>query len=411
MTPTDPQWDQIGIEAGRVFTPTAPIDERSLFSGRVEQIRRVIDAVNQKGQHAIIFGERGVGKTSLANVLASFLTHPETTVLTPRVNCDGQDTFAKVWKKIFEQLELSQESEALGFTGTGRTEAYKAASLIEGKATPDAVRRVLTILSRNSIPIFIVDEFDRLNKEARHIFADCIKTLSDHAVGATVVAVGVADSVNQLIEEHQSVERALVQIPMPRMSEHEIHEIITKGLTRLGLEITDDAMRRISLLSQGLPHYTHLLGLNATRAAIDSKTKLIDGPQVDAAIMKSIEDTQQSVRSAWHQAIRSPRKDNLFSDVLLACALAETDELGFFAAQNVREPIQKITGKSYGIPSFAKHMNEFCEEKRGRILCRIGTRRKFRFRFSNPLMQPFVIMQGFAKGKIPAALGKQKGAV
>jgi ABC-type lipoprotein export system ATPase subunit len=46
-----------------------------LLAGRDKQIALVIDAVNQKGQHVIICGERGVGKTSLFNVLKSFLAH------------------------------------------------------------------------------------------------------------------------------------------------------------------------------------------------------------------------------------------------------------------------------------------------------------------------------------------------
>jgi hypothetical protein len=63
--------------------------------------------------------------------------------------------------------------------------------------------------------------------------------------------------------------------------------------------------------------------------------------------------------------------------------------------------MQMITGKPYEIPSFAQHLNEFSDPKRGNILKKIGASRRFRYRFSNPLMQPFVVMTGFADGKIP----------
>ena len=195
------------------------------------------------------------------------------------------------------------------------------------------------------MPVIIIDEFDRLKTAPRRAFADTIKNLSDHAVSATLVLVGVADSVDQLIHEHQSVERALVQVRMPRMSQGEIEQIIQTGLSRLGMSIHGEALERICTLSQGLPHYTHLVSLHATRVALDAHNMTISDSAVDSAIERALKNAQQSVRSAWHEAIRSSRKDNLFADVLLSCAVAETNELGFFAAQDVREPMRRITGK------------------------------------------------------------------
>ena len=98
--------------------------------------------------------------------------------------------------------------------------------------------------------------------------------------------------------------------------------------------------------------------------------------------------------TGWHL------KENLFADVLLACALAETNELGFFPAQAVRAPMCKITGKDYDIPSFAQHLNEFSDTKRGPVLQKQGETRRYVYRFVNPLMQPYVIMQGVVNGRV-----------
>jgi Cdc6-like AAA superfamily ATPase len=390
---------RLSLQAGQFFSPTAPIDERSLFAGRNEQVRKLVDAINQKGQHAILFGERGVGKTSLANVLASFLSGGSA-LFSPRVNCDTLDTYSSIWRKVFAEIDLVHEVRATGFSQGTQTKCIDLLGA-DSDVSPDDVRRGLTILARNSLPIVILDEFDRLNQPVKRAFADTIKTLSDHAVGATVVLVGVADSVDQLIEEHQSVERALVQVRMPRMSEGEIKEIIRRGLENLGMTIAEEALDRISLFSQGLPHYAHLLGLHSVRTALDDNLRLdIDLSAVDAAIVKALQDAQHSVRSAWHKATLSTRKDNLFSDVLLSCALAPQDSLGYFAAQDVRQPLRQITGKQYDIPSFAQHLNEFSESKRGPILQKSGARKRYRFRFINPLVQPFVIMQGFSNRKL-----------
>jgi energy-coupling factor transporter ATP-binding protein EcfA2 len=398
------QFKDRAVQAGSVFTPTSPIDARQLFAGRDEQVRIIVDVINQKGQHAMLYGERGVGKTSLANILRFFLTSPSRTVLAPRINCDATDTFDRVWRKVFDEIELTLPESSVGFGAKQKNVKTRYSQMLgERPVTPDGVRRALTMLAQQSLPVFIVDEFDRLPTDARRAMADTIKMLSDHAVGATIILVGVADSVEQLLEEHRSVERALVQIRMPRMSTKEIRSILTTGTNELDMTIASMAASRIAKLSQGLPHYAHLLGLYACRAALDQERLEIAAPDVREAVNRAINGAQQSVRTAYDFAVRSPRKDNLFSDVLLACAMAETNELGFFAAQDVRGPMRDITGKRYEIPSFARHLNEFCDDKRGPILTKDGTRRRFRYRFINPLLQPFVIMRGLDNERIEAS--------
>ena len=54
----------------------------------------------------------------------------------------------------------------------------------------------------------------------------------------------------------------------------------------------------------------------------------------------------------------SPRKDNLYAKVLLACALAPVDEMGYFGASDVREPLSEMMGKQYEIASFVRHLSD-----------------------------------------------------
>ena len=77
------------------------------------------------------------------------------------------------------------------------------------------------------------------------------KRVRDQAVPATITLVGVADNVSELVAEHGSIERALVQIHMPRMSRVELAEIVTKGMDATELAIDSEAVDRITALSQG----------------------------------------------------------------------------------------------------------------------------------------------------------------
>ena len=133
--------------------------------------------------------------------------------------------------------------------------------------------------------------------------------------------------------------------------------------------------------------------------AADNGRFEITPPDLTQAVIDAVANQQQSIVNAYEKATHSPR-ENLYKTVLLACALAKTNELGYFSAVDVREPIRNITHKDYGIPAFSQHLNDFCEGSRGPILQKIGVRRRFRFRFINPLIEQFVVLKGISDGMI-----------
>jgi Cdc6-like AAA superfamily ATPase len=379
-------WTALWNEAAQVFSPGAPIDESELFAGRVDQLRDLINAVNQRGQHAIIFGERGVGKTSLANIFANYMHRPVSRVTVARINCDGATTYQNLWRRAFAELEMNVD--------------------VNRNTGPDDVRRVLRGIPKNTVTIIVFDEFDRMPKgRATTLLADTIKGLSDNSVTTTIVIVGVADSVGELLREHASIGRPLVEIPMPRMSAEEIEEVIEKRVARLGMSMSRPVVTSIVKYSQGLPHYAHLMGLYACQEAALHRTKNMTAAHLRISINNCISKARQSIRDAYYKATSSPRPDHLFREVLLACSLAETDDLGFFAAADVVQPMNAIMEEKrdvhYEIPSFANHLKQFCSDERGNILERRGITRKFRYRFSDPLMQPFITLQGVASGMLP----------
>src|SRR5262249_25473489 len=99
---------RLDFDAGRVFTPSAPIDQEAYFSGRREQRSQILEVIAQRGQHAVVYGERGLGKTSLMNMLAPWLESLGQTVIAPRINCDASDTFGSVWRKMFSEIQISR---------------------------------------------------------------------------------------------------------------------------------------------------------------------------------------------------------------------------------------------------------------------------------------------------------------
>lgn len=381
------------------FRPAAPIDRRGLFSGRQDEIAELYSVISQPGQHAVIYGERGVGKTSLAVVVAELLR--SSGILVARATCDSSDNFSTVWRKALSELSFSTTTEAVGF-GSAVSESNTPASRLlgSGDVTPHAVQRALGSIGEQQPIAVIFDEFDRLGAadgKERAIFADTIKTLSDRVAPATIVIVGVADDVGELIREHASVERALVQIRMPRMSRDELAEIAVKGVESARMRIAKSSVSRITALSQGLPHYTHLLTQLAAQAALNERRADIAVRDVEAAVGRAIDRAQQSVTDAYYRATAGDGDGR--RRVLLACALAQEDDFGFFSASDLDEPLTRLRGQG-SEQSLGDDLLELAKTET--VLQRRKEAGSERYRFVNPLLQPYVVMRGLSEGLVKA---------
>lgn len=394
---------QLTVPIDQAFRPSTPVNERECFSGRAGQLRALVEAVEQVGQHAIIFGERGVGKTSLANILTKHYVGRGVELIAPRINCDLTDSYSSLWRKVFSEIQFARELRGKGFGAGSNFNIEALTADLPDPLTPDSIRKYLTVLSRKTRLIVIIDEFDRLTHgETTALFADTIKTLSDHSVQATLVLVGVADSVDELLQRHESIERALVQVPVPRASKDEITQIIKDGINRVAILIDDDALEMVALLAQGLPHYAHLLGLATARQTLTNRRVRVELADVEAAVQKILNQAHRSVKEKYLQATACRRSDALYPQILLGCALAEKDERGYFTCEDMRRPISVILDRSCDPLSFVRHLSEFTK-RRGPVLHKLESNGLARYRFVNPLMQPYVTMYGVMNGTIDRA--------
>lgn len=396
--PLDPRIFQVG----NVFTPATPLRDADLFSGRQELLVRIADAVIQRGMHCILFGERGVGKTSLVNILPAVISPVMADGITvASINCDTSDNYASLMRKLMQEIITVRELPRMGFGNLATSQEIPLSEALPEQPAPNDVRILMQSFPANWL--LIVDEFDRLvHHDSIRLVSDTIKTLSDYAVSATMVLVGVATNVNELLSEHRSIERCLTQVRMPRMTQEELAGIVDKGLTQVNMSMDESVHWYIPAVSQGYPHYTHLLALHAARRALNDCRDTVVLSDIDNAIDEALRMTERSIRDTYATAVYSANPSALYEPVLLACALAQTDDLDYFSAQAVREPLSSIMNRPYDVPAFSRHLDAFCEDERGPALIKEGQRRRYRYRFAAPLMRPFILLKGIADGRIEA---------
>ena len=389
------------IRVYQSFTPTRPIDLPDLLSGRLPVLRRLLRDIMTSAQHVLLYGDRGVGKTSIARVLAILAQDAND----PRggrsivVSCDSTDTYGSIWRKVFQEVLLAERQ--LGF------DRYMEQSIVgrwdpnDDISVPNDVRLLLRRLPNPST--IVIDEFDRIQTggEASRLMTDTIKLFSDYNVPCSIVLVGVGQSIEELITAHESISRNVDYVLVPPLEPAELADIIQKGMQNAGMTFRPGLDNRIAQLSQGYPHYTHLLGQSAALQAIERNSQEVTFDDLNASIPVSIENTAGGIRVEYDRATDSTQPKNLFKEVLLACALADKDVRGRFASADVHEPLKKILSpRKIARSSYQRHLSLFCEPDHGSVLVKTGRRKNYRWHFANPQLVPFVRLLGIDDGLI-----------
>ena len=134
------------VRINSAFTPSAPINSTDLFAGRIKQLHKIQAAIFQRGQHAIVFGERGVGKTSLASIIYDILVLAgKAGFQTSKINCSAGMSFGALWRAVFKQLPITRNSETFTLDGD-----------VPENPTAEDIRELCLSLDNSSI--IILDE-------------------------------------------------------------------------------------------------------------------------------------------------------------------------------------------------------------------------------------------------------------
>jgi energy-coupling factor transporter ATP-binding protein EcfA2 len=384
------EWQELHILLGSTFSPHRPINDRDLFVGRIDLITKVIDAVHQSGKHIVLYGDRGVGKSSLANSISSTLESMGHNIIIEKRSCTVEHDFGMIWHNLLDDFYLDN---------------IPAREILPPIPNPyDIYKFIHTVPDKHKL-VFIIDEFDRVSDtRANQLLSDLVKMFSDNDERTTIILVGVAKSISELFTNHASLPRAMQQMYMPRMTVPELREIMTSRLPGIGMRIEDEPLNNIVSYSQGFPGFTHLMGLTSARVATSRRSVSITDLDLKEALKSVVEEADESITSAYHKAIQSTKAKNQYREVLLACALAPTDERNRFTAKGVGSQLSRVLGYEVAMTSFGRNIEQFCAMERGPALVREGSRKNYHYYFEYALLKPYVAIKGLSEGLVRTLL-------
>lgn len=312
------------------FRPAVEASDPDRFAGRRRQVLDIADALRVPGSVPVIYGERGLGKSSLANqaqliamgsdallkhlkaddyALAEDETFETAYVACSREMHDVEGLLQAVINAVADiqiaggasvtrgEAEVTRTTKVdlklIAHEHTRRFNQVDSRPEFRDLTLPEKLKEVCAyVAAATASPVFIIiDELDRLRDKSG--LASVLKNLSGEVL--KFMLVGIAEDWTELLEEHRSLDRQLVPIEVLPMSRPELAEIVTLAdeSLRLGestVRIGEDARSRLVDVSGGNPWFVHVLGQAGLLIAADEGRKTVDSGSITLAIRSLVTD-------------------------------------------------------------------------------------------------------------------------
>jgi Cdc6-like AAA superfamily ATPase len=270
------------------YTPAQPVTDRRNFSGRTRVMAQVIRAIEDQRLHAVIYGERGLGKTSMLHVLAQ--TARDARYLVVYITCSAGSTFEEMFRALCAAIPVMYH-EGYGPTSPEGEAGLSLADVlgdapITNRAASDLLARVV-----GTRVLVVLDEFDRAGSDDfRRAIAELIKSLSDRAARVQLLIAGVAANLTELVANVPSIQRNIFALQVPKMTPAEIRDLVKHGESICGMTFDDAAVEAINDRALGFPFLATLLSHRSALVAIDHERTMATASDVAEATGEVVDE-------------------------------------------------------------------------------------------------------------------------
>jgi Cdc6-like AAA superfamily ATPase len=314
-----------------VLGASQPVIGRESFAGRHDALAQLIASIEQQRVHVVIYGERGIGKTSLAHVFAE--TAREARYLVLYGSCGTEAQFDAMFRSFAARIPRLYHKSVLPNSPEAESGDHFDV-MLEEHFGPRELADVFAEVTGTRV-IIILDEYDRvLDPNFRRDVAELIKNLSDRAARVQLVLTGVAQNLDELIGYAPSIRRNIVGLPMRPLSTSEVRDVIAIGEAAADLRYSDEAVSMITAMAGGSPYLVRLIAHQAGLAALGDRRSVVDESHGRAAVERVLTD--------WNASLPRRVQASLGRDearaqwpLLIAAARAGSSADGYFSIDDV----------------------------------------------------------------------------
>lgn len=395
------------------FTPSSEILTPERLFGRERALTSVSRALNSNGRSVFIYGDRGVGKSSLALTAANLITSSEHRPI--RVLCGRDDTFGKVIRAIGNAcVNVSQRVQNVPKRAQASVSVFGVGGSYSGGETskvdiplPESLNDSLDImrfaLEKRSSGTFVViiDEMERIDSDReREKFAEFIKNIPEIDNRIKFIFCGIASTLEELVGEHPSAGRMLEPVKLDRISHSELWNIIETVAKTLNVEIEREALIQISRISDGFPTYVHLIGDSLFWSVFDDPEHIstVRSRHFRQGINGALERSDATLKSQYDKATLKTKNTYDYEEVLWALADTSSDKRQFTEIYDysykkivIQRPERTLLSKEV----FNNRLHSLRKDGHGRVVVNKGAGW---FAFRENIMRGYVRLKAYEKG-------------
>ena len=310
------------------FTPGQPVP-KEFFEGREEELKYVLQMLKATGSkktgNIFVIGERGIGKSSFANIIKAYAEEKEN-FLTAYVSLGGISELELMAEKIFSRIV--QENQDRPFfsrlkelfkehiRGVGIFNLTVQLEFSE-KERRNLVRDFLPLLGRIYKEIakekrgflIVLDDVNGLSKNPK--FANYLKSIIDEnsisrsPIPLFLIICLLPERKEEMISSQESIARIFYPITLKQMSINEVINFYKRILNSVNHKWEEKALQLMAKFSGGLPMLMQEIG--ETTYYEDQDFKITEDDARKGVIKAAEIVGEKYLQSKIYQAIQSER--------------------------------------------------------------------------------------------------------
>lgn len=391
---------------GEVFTPSQPANKA--FVRRQVQEADIRSVLNAPGTQALIWGESGAGKSSVAIKVLHEMGRPFVTT-----RCESTTAYSDILASAFSKTGAMQVDRTSAHdTATIKAEATIGGGPAPGSATTgvaweqgnqqDQIPVVSVQISAESLAehlgrhgvVWVLEDFHKVPQATRVALSGALKVFSDASVtypDTAVVVLGASETPAEILTTPSNIDGRLSSIELPPLNDGELGEILDMGAELLNLDFT--AVRgQIIRHSVGVASVTHALAYACCEAIgvtdTGSATMYVTAEALDMAKANYARTRAPEMKASFDTALRVERTAKWNNRAIILYALARLPESGGTHAQIFA--CIKQDHPDYRSSNLTVYLRDLQTDERGKLVRRTT---QGVFRFDRPLQHAYAMLR------------------